>query len=1795
VAPATAPVGEVAALGSPTRTVTKNADGTTTVKVTPTKSRFKDPAGVWRDLDLTLVPQPDGSLGAKAGDGSIARVAKATAGGAGLVSAPTVAGPIVLAHPDTAPGLAPRLAGAAATFGKAAAGRDVQVQLRPDGFEESLLLASATALTVPGGAAAAGSYTETFTLPAGVSARQAKAGVEFVDKTGAVIASYGGGSAQDSKVDPRSGDPASSPVTTTLVGQAGVVATVHVAADPAWLADPARVFPITVDPTFAADTGSEGAGGFDTYTYSPNPTTAEGSFDTDPVLKVGSFDGGASRARAYLVFTLNGFQNTQVPVQSAQLSLFNTYSYGCDSGGQSIYAQAAGGPFSRGGTTWNNQPNGDGGSPNIGSPPFAHGHDGSCGPDWVRWDIGAQAQRWSNGAANLGLTLTSSDETNSYGWRKFANGASGATAPTLVITYGTNNCTYYPQTGHSVCGAIRDHYNALGGPNGFLGYPTSDEITNPDGVGKRNTFQNGGDYIYWSPATGAAEIGGAIVAHWGNYGYETGPLGYPTSDELGTPNGAGRYNVFQNVGDHIYWSPATGAQEIGGSIFTHWGDFGFEAGRLGFPTTDETGSPDGVGRFNHFQGSNGSIYFSPASGTHELEGAIYNRWGQTGYEDGPLGYPTTDERAASTEYNGTQDRQNDFTHGSIYFNWQNAVSNVQLNPQLLTGPESFYSQDATALTDRVSASVNRGTGNLGLSVAGLSAPGVNGNTGAGITYNSLFLAPGSPYPGSHSFGPPSGWRSSFTPDVGIVTGLGYADVVLGSGAVWRFNGTTTFTPPPGVNANLTHNGDGTWTLAMHDSSSITTFDSGGALTGVSDRNNNVTAYTPTTITGTRGAGDGRVVQETYNGPGGKLSQLCQSTVAANCTATATRSATTLVVSYAYDANNNLVSVTDPSGKVTSFGYDTNNTDVGMRQNLTSMTDPNGVVTRFGYDSIHRVTSITRDVGGVNAQTVYDYITVDGHTRVADPTHPRGSGVFTDYTHAPNGAITNAVDPKGNQTSTMWTSNNQVASTLNALGGTTTLNYTQPQGAAPNPNTSQGESVSGMNTPMGSTWGTTYANGAGAANFLPTTGVDPSSNTTTFGYNTPGNQVSSNNAMAATALVTYNPDGTVATSTDPNNAPKGVATPMASTTYRYDGGHNLTSITPPASGDDTMAVRTLTYDGFGRTATVTTGAVTTTYGYDLNGRITAEAHTGGAPTISRSFDAAGNVLTSTDGGGTVTTTYTKTNQVASSARAGASPTNTSYTYDPAGNVLTLVDGRGTTRYHYDKAQKVDQVTESGGNIDIFGYNSASHVVDSYYGTSGTNGAAATYDSSGNTLQPPAGFAVHQQGLLDTAGRLRETIAYRASADTPGNRVMDLSYCYSPQVLGQGCPTASGSHDTNKRQYSTDNLTGGVTTYAYDKGGRLHSAVTAGGPNPGTFAYCYDDSGNRTYETNTLVDCSLVGVGSGKTIAPTHTYNTVNQLTSDNAGYDANGNQTTPTPLTPTSYNSLDQYTADGSNTYGGSTNNERLTTNGTTVANGITGIHSTKTGNAAATYYERTPSGGLIAERGAGGEYYYVTDGNGSIVALVDTTGTVQATYSYDAAGKTTTIGGPNPAIAGGNPFRYAGGYTDTTSGLIKFGARYYNPALGRWTQLDSLNSLLDFTNGNRYAYAGDDPINNSDPSGKAPYGTCGGAFSPTLGRYTGNGNNIDFRLTGQGLDQYLGQTGIGTVYVSLNDDNGSTSLGEFNATGQAGANIPITASYGQPGLFETKDPLSVSVELTDTNNTQTLCADTYNVEQLVEG
>ena len=194
-----------------------------------------------------------------------------------------------------------------------------------------------------------------------------------------------------------------------------------------------------------------------------------------------------------------------------------------------------------------------------------------------------------------------------------------------------------PATGlHVVHGSVLDRYRALGGPGGFLGLPVTDEAPTFFGVGRYNQFQGGS--IYWSPATGAHEVHGAIRNTWASLGWELGFLGYPTTDELTTPDGVGKYTQFQ--GGSIYWSPATGAHVVRGPVRDKWGSMGWEMGPLGYPVTDDAPTFFGVGRYTHFQG--GSIYWSPATGAHEVHGRVRDAWAFLGWELGFLGYPVTD-------------------------------------------------------------------------------------------------------------------------------------------------------------------------------------------------------------------------------------------------------------------------------------------------------------------------------------------------------------------------------------------------------------------------------------------------------------------------------------------------------------------------------------------------------------------------------------------------------------------------------------------------------------------------------------------------------------------------------------------------------------------------------------------------------------------------------------------------------------------------------------------------------------------------------------------------------------------------------------------------------------------------------------------------------------------------------------------------------------------------------------------------------------------------------------------------
>jgi hypothetical protein len=174
-----------------------------------------------------------------------------------------------------------------------------------------------------------------------------------------------------------------------------------------------------------------------------------------------------------------------------------------------------------------------------------------------------------------------------------------------------------------VYGEIYAQYYRLGGVTGLLGLPLSDvAATGASGYG---AHFDGGD-IYWSVQTGAREIHGAIRDRWLALGGPTSVLGYPTSDEtslLRNGTEVGRYNTFQN-GGAIYWSGATGAWDVYGAIAGLWqGTYGGPNGALGFPISGETNTPDAGGRYNEFEHGiivwHGSGTYAGAYGLFDLE------------------------------------------------------------------------------------------------------------------------------------------------------------------------------------------------------------------------------------------------------------------------------------------------------------------------------------------------------------------------------------------------------------------------------------------------------------------------------------------------------------------------------------------------------------------------------------------------------------------------------------------------------------------------------------------------------------------------------------------------------------------------------------------------------------------------------------------------------------------------------------------------------------------------------------------------------------------------------------------------------------------------------------------------------------------------------------------------------------------------------------------------------------------------------------------------------------------------
>lgn len=157
-----------------------------------------------------------------------------------------------------------------------------------------------------------------------------------------------------------------------------------------------------------------------------------------------------------------------------------------------------------------------------------------------------------------------------------------------------------------------------------------------------------------------------FFAAWQRNGWEAGPLGYPTTDEIVNPDGLGRRQEFQNTAA-IYWK-LNEAYAVRGAIRDKWNTVNAEqpGSLLGYPVTDEVVLPDGQGRMNRFE--RGFLYWHPSHGAHPVTGVTLWEWSGSGYEAGYYGYPTSDQGTTTTQV--TQSFQN----GQINYGLINPVS-----------------------------------------------------------------------------------------------------------------------------------------------------------------------------------------------------------------------------------------------------------------------------------------------------------------------------------------------------------------------------------------------------------------------------------------------------------------------------------------------------------------------------------------------------------------------------------------------------------------------------------------------------------------------------------------------------------------------------------------------------------------------------------------------------------------------------------------------------------------------------------------------------------------------------------------------------------------------------------------------------------------------------------------------------------------------------------------------------------------------------------------------------------------
>jgi RHS repeat-associated protein len=517
------------------------------------------------------------------------------------------------------------------------------------------------------------------------------------------------------------------------------------------------------------------------------------------------------------------------------------------------------------------------------------------------------------------------------------------------------------------------------------------------------------------------------------------------------------------------------------------------------------------------------------------------------------------------------------------------------------------------------------------------------------------------------------------------------------------------------------------------------------------------------------------------------------------------------------------------------------------------------------------------------------------------------------------------------------------------------------------------------------------------------------------------------------------------------------------TYGYDPLGNLTALT-----DENLHTTQNIFDLFNEpvSKTLPDGTLTETRQYDAAGNLVSLTHFNGV-TTTYTYDAENRLLTrATPGEPTASFTYTPTGKYLTSA-AGDGTVN--YTYDPLDRLTTKATPEGTLSYTYYANGNVQSITSSNPNgvsvsltWDVL--NRLSTVVDNRL-PSGANTATYVYDSAGNlvTATYPNGFQT--TFTYDQLSRIN-------AVSTP---VSSYTYQLGPTGIRTGATEGNGRS----------------LTWNYDGIYRLTNETISNDPaNNGSASYGLDPVGNRLSAVS-----SLTSINSGS-----WTYNPDDEISSES--YDPNGNVISAGGYT---------MTYDAENHLISKTGNGKVIT----MVYDAFGNRVSKTVNGVTTQYlvedDVNPTGlpqvfeelvnGVVTRQYTYGlqrisenlsptvtgtstwtPSFYGYDGAGSVRQLTNSTGQVTDEYEYDAFGNSFTKQGTTP-----NNFMYRGEQYDSDLGLYYLRARYYNPNTGRFVSLDPKeHSPYEFGRKplnparlHKYLYAGGDPVNRIDPTGRA--------------------------------------------------------------------------------------------------------------------